>query len=297
MALILEECDRCKNDIPLDWTLCPHCGGHQNCPNVVMAKQPTEVDALERRHERAVKLADSRGAAAIVAEFQVATATSQAVLGSSLNKLKPIVLSDRELFATYHELAELRLMRESPPNDPDWNTVRPAAEIALLGGPKHIRQLHYAVVSLDGRSLPHYGECTIILRSDMIEHRASLFQENSAVYVHRHGQNLPLGSRGTWGNRAKLCTAKVADRIEVSTKPTEFSELLLKPGPTAIDDDFVEVQVFGPMTFRTFAKVTVTQSGSKPSSPKRLRSRRGTTDELAFKDYCHTNGVVCEIVK
>jgi hypothetical protein len=166
------------------------------------------------------------------------------VLGSTLNKLKPIILRDRDIFATFHELAELRFLRESAAGGPDWNVVRPNAETAMLGSPKLINQLHYAALSLDGRSLPHYGECTILLREEMIAHRSSLFQENSAVYYHNHGYKFPLGWRCTWTERGKLCVVKVVGRIDAATKPSEFPELLLNPGSSGIDDEFVEVQIF-----------------------------------------------------
>ena len=297
MALVLAECDRCKNPIPLDWPDCPHCGGRKNCPNVVLATQPAEIDALEKRYQASKSEADKRGTRQTADEFESAAAKSKAVLGSSLNKLKPIVLQDRHVFATYHELANLRFHLEPAANQPDFNNIhRPSAEIALLGSYKHMHQLHYAALSIDGKSLPHYGECTIVLRTDMIAHRASVFQENSGVYVYRNGNKLPFGSRSIWENRGKLCLVKVADQITVTTKVSDFPKLLLNPGPTAIDDSFVEVHIFGPMTFRSFEKMTVRKAGAKPSSTKRPRTRRGTTDELALKSYCKAENLDCEIV-
>ncbi len=292
----INPCERCQNEIPLDWECCPHCGNGLNCPNVVLARQVSEIQALEQRFRDALDDAATRGCETTVQAFAAAVTSSQAVMGSTLQKLLPIVIRDRDVFAAFHELAELRFLRESSPTGPDWNVVRPAAEVALLGGRKRINRLHYAALALDGRSLPHYGEVSILLRENLIAHRVSLFQENSAVYVYRHGVNLPLGTRGTWGDRHKLCVAKLAAQITASTRPDEFPTILLKPGATGLDDNFVEVHVFGPMTFRTFEKVTTTLRGARPSSAKRPRKRRGTTDELALQDFCRLNGTECELL-
>lgn len=296
MALVLQECSRCKNTIPLDWSHCPHCGGYQNCPNVVMARQPAEQKALQERVDNARVAAIARGARDQLDAFERQLSVSQAVMGSTLAKLKPIVNQERDVFATFHELAELRFYRETPSTSPNWNTVRPIAEIALLGGPKQINQLHYAALSLDANSLPWYGECTVILKEEMIAHRASLFQENSAVYVDRNAPELPVGSRSIWDERGKLCTAKLAHRIMPSTKVDEFSELLLKQGPTGVDDEFVEVQIFGPMTFRTFERLKIAKAGAKPAARKRPRKRTGTPDERATLEYCRLNSVECELI-
>lgn len=293
----INSCERCHNEIPLDSECCPHCGGNGlNCPNVVLARQESERQALDQRFKDALVDATTRGCEALVRAFAVAVESSKAVMGSTLQKLLPILTRDRDVFATFHELAELRFLRESSPNGPDWNVVRPAAEVALLGGPKRIDRLHYAALSLDGLSLPHYGDVSIVLRENLIAHRVSLFQENSAVYVYRHGVNFPPGTRGMWSERPKLCVAKLAAQITASTRPDEFPMILLKPGATGLDDNFVEIHVFGPMTFRTFEKVTTTLRGARPSSAKRPRKRRGTTDELALQDFCRLHGTECELL-
>ena len=279
-------CPRCKNEIPLNWLHCPHCGDGLKCPNVMVAGQSSERLALDRRYAEAIADAANRGCEQIVREFDTAVQKSEAVLGSSLQKLLPLVLRDRDVVATFHKLAELRFVQDPEPDSLNWRTRRPQAEIEILGSYEHIANLHYAALSINGRSLPNYGEVTIQLREGCIEARASVFEENSAVFVHRHGVNFPPGTRALWGDRHKLCVAKLARRITKATQPEEFSGKLLQSGPTALDDVFVEVHIFGPMTFATFKKVIVSESSPKPSSAIRPRAFRGTSDELAFKDYC-----------
>ncbi|MEK6261795.1 MAG: zinc ribbon domain-containing protein [Planctomycetota bacterium] len=289
-------CPHCKNEIPIDWVYCPHCVYGLNCPNVVLARQTFERAALDGRYQAAMGDASARGCDANVRAFEAAMGTSQAVLGSTPQKLIPIVTRHYEVFATYHDMAELRFLHEPPPNVLDWNEWRLHAEISLIRSQKQIKYLHYAALSSDGHSLPHYGEVTILLREDFVAHRASVFEENSAIYVYRYGTVLQPGSRGTWAERSKLCVAKLAGQINSSTRPDEFEGILLKPGATGLDDSFVEVHVFGPMTCATFQKVTVTQRSPRLSSSKRPRMLRGTTDEKVLRDFCKKHNTECEFV-
>ncbi|MDA1013895.1 MAG: hypothetical protein O3A00_05505 [Planctomycetota bacterium] len=157
-------------------------------------------------------------------------------------------------------------------------------------------QLHYACLTLNDCGLPHYGECTILLREDMIAHRSSVFEENSAMFVQRKGVPLTKGLRSTWGDRMKLCVAKLARQIDADTNSENFPELLLKPGRQAIDDNFVEVQIFGDMTILTFERVRL--ASAKASTPTRMRkrTRRGSTDERAVRELCLKHHVFCDIV-
>ncbi len=98
----------------------------------------------------------------------------------------------------------------------------------------------------------------------MISHRASVFEENSALFMERRGikisrsPNLPKGYRATWDERAKLCVAKLAGKIDAATRSDEYSGLLVKQGATSEDDEFIEVHIWGPMTVLTMERVIVT---------------------------------------
>jgi hypothetical protein len=288
-------CGHCRNEIPLDWKYCPHCAAGLNCPNVFLAGQMAERAALDERFQSAKSDAQSRGCESIVREFEIAAARSQAVVGSTLQKLLPVVTRDRDVYATFHKIAELRFSREPALNSPEWDKLRVHAEIELLGSVRNIDELHYAALTLDGRSLPNYGEVSILLRENLISHRASVFQENSGYFVHRSGVKFPPGSRGTWIDRAKLCVAKLASYITKATGHNDFSTLLLQSGSAGYDDQFVEVHIFGPMTFATFEKVTIFPKGARPSSALRPRKRRGTTNEQALQDFCRMYNTECEL--
>lgn len=293
----MDVCGRCSYEVPLECTACPHCGGYGFFPNVRRARDERELEALNVRYDAALQDAQQRGCGAAVQEFESAIANSKAVLACDLSKLLAIA-TKAGVFANYYDLVSLQFLAEPLPGKPDWSTLRPHAEIELLGSHNNIESLHYACLTLTGQSLPNYGECTVLLREDMTDQRASVFQENTGRFVHQHGVPFAPGFRSTWDNRGKLCVAKLANRMTKSTQSDEFPELLLKAGASGIDDEFVEVQVFGDMTIRTFERVTVAKkSPAKPTGKrKRQRSRRGTTDELAVRDLCRANNVPCDII-
>ena len=140
---------------------------------------------------------------------------------------------------------------------------------ALLFGP-NMDEIRFAALSLDGFGLDNYGACSLVLREEMIAHRASVFDENSVTFMEhreigvRDANSLPAGYRAPWADRHRLCVAKLARNLDSSTQSAEFGSLLLKPAETSADDNFVEVHVFGPMTIRTFAQVKVRRALTGP---------------------------------
>jgi hypothetical protein len=241
---------------------------------VLWAELPEEVAALDQRYLAAQSSAENRNCIVQFREFEDLVRTSKAVFACSLRKLEPIIASDRDLYATYHDLRRLRFgLPSSPPAGPDWDIIRPVAETALFGEePK--RHIHYAALSLTDAGLPGYGECAVVLREDRIADRTSVFEENSLVFMQKHRilvwdtDKLPRGFRATWPDRHRLAAAKLGARIDSAKTAADFQEILLKSRPDKIDDEFVEVHVFGPMTLKTFAKVTVTRKGRTPSQTR-----------------------------
>lgn len=157
-------CKDCLYEVPLECANCPHCGGRNGLfPNVRRASGDPELQALFDRYEHALVDAGKRGDADRVREFETAVSGSKAVLACELSKLHAIV--DRPgRFANYYDLMSLQFLPKPDAGQPDWNTLRPHAELELLGSHNNIDQLHYACLTLNDESLPHYGECTILLR-------------------------------------------------------------------------------------------------------------------------------------
>lgn len=224
------------------------------------AKDDAERAALNRRYQAALAASTARGADALLKDFEAGAAESKAVLARSVGEVLKLANSERDLFGTYHQLrkAGLRL-----PAGDEWDYRRSVADAALfLGFEEHIT---FAALSMDGVGLSNYGECSIMLRSEMIAHRASVFEENSVVFVeHRRVAQkrgkLPHGYRASWSDRGKLCAAKLHSLIDSDTTRDGYSGLLMREATNAEEDQFVEVHIFGPWTARSIEQVSLSKA-------------------------------------
>jgi hypothetical protein len=271
------DCEFCHNALPRAASVCPHCGQPGLFPNVSDAEDEAERTALDRRSQAALIHSATRGAEQALKDFEAAAANSKAVLARSPGELLRLATSDHELYATFYELigAGVRL-----PTGDQWDFRRQMADAALFPG--YFKQIRFAALSLDGVGLSNFGSCSIVLRTDMIAHRTSVLEENSVIFAERHGVGtnqgaVPSGYRASWSDRAKLCGAKLHERIDAATRPDEYSRLLMRQGTTSEDDEFVEAHVFGPMTVRTIEQVTVSKRKKRADNVniKRLTEELG----------------------
>jgi hypothetical protein len=264
-------CDRCTNEIIQPALCCPHCGQHGIFWNVVDADKADERAALQVRYDAAKADALARDVNVALQTFESAVAGSKAVLARSVEEVQRLANSSRQLYATYYQLIEAGL--KLPDND-EWNRAREITDTVLF--PHYKEHIRFAALSLDGVGLSNFGACSIELRDEMIAHRASVFDENSVLFMERHGvkvsrkPNVPKGYRAIWGDRAKLCTAKLSARVDSATTPNQYSTLLLTQGASPETDEFVEVHIFGPITALTMAKVRITTA--KPRSKATIRA-------------------------
>jgi hypothetical protein len=198
--------------------------------------------------------AEDRGAGDVLRQFESQLHRSVAVIARSIGEVQRLVTSDNEIYATYYGLirGEVQI-----PKGNEWDILRRWADTLLfLGYENHIR---FAALSLDGRGLSKWGECFMVLRAEMIAHRASLLEENSVLWMKRHVPNyqvvnLPGGYRATWEDRSKLAVAKLARRLRSETADPTFAAILIE-GQERQDADFVEVHIWGPITRRTCERV------------------------------------------
>jgi hypothetical protein len=263
-------CSYCGHPVPLDWSLCPHCARPSLYPNVRAAEQETERKALAARHLRAVQDAEGRGCGDVVNAFAAAAGSSHAVLSRSLGEVEQLASSDRQLYTTYYKLLEAEVKLS---DDDIWDPLRRLADEGLF--PNYKEKIRFAALSLDGAGLPHYGECSLVLREEMIAHRASLLEDNSALLMKRVAYNLPAGRRATWPERALLCVAKLADRLSPETTGAEFPALLLRPGSRPEADELVEVHIWGPMSSWTFNRVVLLRPvGTRGPAKARVKALR-----------------------
>src|SRR5258708_40186632 len=122
-----------------------------------------------------------------------------------------------------------------------WDVLRVVADTALFGE-RVKEEIRFAALTLDGEGLTNYGNCSIVLKEEMIVHRASVFHENSVMFMkHRDiritdAHDLPRGYRAPWNQRHQIGVAKLGGHLQAGTTPTQFPKLLLKPGTPETDD-------------------------------------------------------------
>jgi hypothetical protein len=220
-----------------------------------------------QRYESAIADAGARGCKTNVDEFEAAVSISRAVIARPLIEADRLATGAHELYATFYELVDsgIRL-----PFGGKWDLLRRIADDAMFLN--YERRIRFAALTLDSVGLSNYGECSLILRDDMIRHRASVFEENSVLFVKSHldlraddPTRLPRGYRANWRDRPKLCVSKLAARLDRDSRSESYAGILLRQGKSSEEDEFVEVHIWGPLTIRSIERVVVRKEGRNPS--------------------------------
>lgn len=250
-------CAFCGHEFPAHLDRCHHCARPGLFPNVRAAEEPGEQAELQARYQVAIDDADSRAALNEIRAFEAAVAVSEAVATRDVSDVLALATRDTAIYQTYYELLEggARVAEGS-----EWDTRRALADDVIF--PNYKNHVRFAALSLDGLGLPHYGNCHLVYREEMIEYRATAFWENAGVWAQRDEVRAdplhpPKGYRSTWQQRATLAVAKLAHIISPGMTPDTFPGILMQPGATGDDDQFVEVHIWGSVTRRAFKRVSV----------------------------------------
>jgi predicted nucleic acid-binding Zn ribbon protein len=247
----------CREQVPAHVRHCVVCGADAKVPNVRAADSTDEVKALEQRVLSAEQRAQALGYGRVLKDFQLAVSKSSAVICRSLGQVNDLVSGDNQLFATFYQSvhADARL-----PEDNEWDKIRQSVDSHLF--PYYFHELRFAVVSIDGSGVTGYGDYCIVLKDSAIKERATVFEENTVLFIKRRrivvGDPIPLGYRATWDRRDLLAVAKLSDRLSPSTTPSQYQSILISS--TATDSDFIEVHVHGALHRRAIKEL----SGSEP---------------------------------
>ena len=237
---------------------CPHCCRPCLFPNVNAARRTEEQEALQQRYDLAYDAAKTGGNASKLHEYEAAIAGSEAVISRSFSELLRLSYSEDEVFATFYQRVDAGLRLAGGDN---WDRKRSIADNILFGD-QNKRQVRFGSLTLDGHGLPHYGECSLLLREEMISHRATVFEENSVMFIHNHkvsGTNefhIPPGYRAGWLDRGKLAAAKIQGK-SAALDPGKFPTVLSRPGKDEKRDVFIEVHIWGSLTIRSFQQVNI----------------------------------------
>src|SRR5262249_52874463 len=150
-----------------------------------------------------------------------------------IGEVRRLSTRDSELYATYYGLVEAGA--KIPPTE-GWDKLRELTDTNLFFGYK--QEIRFAALSTTDQGIGRYGFCSIVLRDEMIAHRATVFEENSVMWMKHHriqvwdANNLPRGYRATWAERDKLAGAKLGGYVQGPMSEAECALLLLRDGPT-----------------------------------------------------------------
>ncbi len=97
----MDKCPQCSEDVQINMSNCPSCNEFIGYPNVRMAEEKDEADALRIRYKKAYDNANNRGAYDKLKEFEDGIKTSAAVINVNLNMLESLVNNDKTLYNSY----------------------------------------------------------------------------------------------------------------------------------------------------------------------------------------------------
>ena len=247
-------CPVCDNEIPFHSRNCPVCQSDVGFPNVRQALR--EQQELDHRYGEALTLASIRGTEEALKAFERALLSSRAVMCRSTTDILAMLRSDCALWGSFYQQVgqSARLAQYN-----QWDMSRKSVDEAMF--PLYAEEVIFAALSLNDRGPRHYGDCHLVLKSDLIESRATVFEENPFTFFQRHrvviGTDVPTGYRGCWSQRQKVCVAKLHTRIAGDASPEQFARILL--WDDAADSDFVEVHVYGAIHRRALEKISFEQ--------------------------------------
>jgi hypothetical protein len=278
-------CSSCGNVVPNSLRACPACGEDNGFPNVRIANSAEERTALRDRLQLAEASATAGLYKDILDDFGQVVLDSKAVIARPLAVIQDLLDDERLLYTSFH----LQLDAQSRAPNEGFDAVRTQFEAALF--PNFHKEIRYAALTLANRWLTSFGPFAMILRTQMIERRASVFEENPWLFATRHrillNQPLPHGYRATWEARADLVKAKCFPQLSATTRPVEYPHILMQDDNGPFHEDYVEVHIYGPFNRRAIEKVV-------GPSPRRRE------DKLLWRKLqksCAAAGVTWEEVK
>lgn len=289
MVQDLNLCEKCGYSVPISENTCPHCAWPGRYPNVIMTQSEDEREALEARYQSALEQARMEGVIDAVISFETAVKEqSKAVINRPFSAVSEWLKSDVQPYSTYYMLVNAKVRF---PDNPKWDRWRNMTDRLVFLSPTVFEQIRFAALTLDGKGIDHYGECSFVFKSAMIEHRATVFEENSVVFCKdrkidpwsEEDNLIPKGYRTVWQDRHKLAVAKLASQITANTQNKDFADVLLHNGEDSLKDRFIEVHIFGSITQKTIESVRV--KSAKRGSQKQLLKNLRQKLEILIEEY------------
>jgi hypothetical protein len=247
-------CRKCGNSVPSEKRECQACGEDNGYPNVRIAELPEETAALARRVHDAEISSAARHCKDVLDRFGTAIFGTKAVVARSLAIVQDLVQSDRRNYTSFQkQLASGARSAE----DNQFDKVRTQLEAALF--PNFHPEILFGFLSFEDAALTGYGAYAMVLKTDLIAHRATVFEENLLTFSRKMRlmlhEPVPPGYRAVWNERSALAKSKLHSELTSATADAEFPAILLKDKGGTADSDFIEVHIFGPLNRHTLERI------------------------------------------
>jgi hypothetical protein len=247
---------------------CPHCARPALWfPNVQDATQ--QLTALRDRYEAVVKEAESTDRACILETIESRLAQTVACKALPRWELDRMTNADGAVAPTYYQQirGQCRL-----PDDNRWDRLRRLADAAFFRS--YSEKVHFAALSTGRRWLSHYGDGAVFFKDEMIAHRSTVFEKNTACWADEQNGKLdiPPGHSSTWENRGMLGAVKLADAVS-SVNEDEIDSHILRCETTGAEDVFIEVHIYGSFTIRSIGAIVVNQNALSELSRAAMSER------------------------
>jgi len=240
-------CAKCGREVQDNQTHCSFDYEFHGYPNVKFAQREAPVLG-----ERVLNVTDAlqqqAGSTETVASLRSFAAETGAVVNADASFLRTFLNSDRALYATYRK--QLEAGTRTPAQE-EFDKERASAE-ALLFGTNAI--IVYAALAVAGQGLTSYGHAAMRLKTEAIDARASLLDENSFTFCRKHRLPFPSGHRSTWDERADLVLAVLGEKI-VAGATDDLPALLLFSEGDRQTDQFIEVHIWGEFSNAAIGRV------------------------------------------
>jgi len=249
-------CLSCNAPIAYAEDRCVSCDEPVPCPNVIAADKEEEIFALNKRVENATVSAKVGNYQQALNLFSEAAKDSKAVICTNIVNLSRLCKTSELITNFYNRLGSSCV----PNSDDEWEMIRLRVDTTLF--PYYYNKIKFAALSLNDHGLSLFGDCHIVLKTDLIKKRATVFEQNSCIFYEKHDckKRVPFGYRATWENRHLLAVAKLHSSINHTTvDKKQFSEVLISNGSKK-DADFIEVHIYGNINVGTFEKVILPSS-------------------------------------
>ncbi len=221
-------------------------------PNVTVVSKDEERSALELRYQEMVRNLTDAGKLPQLKQLENLLNKSVACKAMPRWDIERLVNAETATFGTYYKqiTAETRI-----PDDNKWDRLRRIADALFFEN--YGFEINFAALSTNGAWLDNYGDGAIFFKENMIAHRTTLFEQNTAKWIeeNQYHTEIPKGSRALWSERAKLGVAKLGNNILDGNQ--NYDSMILSCGKDSESDIFIEVHIYGTFSIKSAKSVAI----------------------------------------